>query len=203
MLPIGVRQTTGRAIIVLHTTGCSPPVVQVSSARDSIQVDYHHQVDDRSLLSVVTWTIRPLSRQDSEEGGLPTIQDCTLSISAENMVLTIAKFENTEWQALHLTFKSCPVKNGEATLGGPHVQTESAVVRFATPMNAMHLLYAARAGTPWESGSYVQGQQPHVSHVQARKVPSVNAIEVTAELAPGACGAETRPVEPSNDKTQR
>lgn len=186
MHPINVWQTTGRAIVVIHATGASPPTVHLPPSQEFVKLDYHHEVEDKTLLREESWTIQPLLGPiDSEERGQPTtVKDSSVSVSAENIVLAITKPENTEWQALLLVSKSSLVQRvGDCVrpIPGQHVQTESKIVRFVTSANAEQLLYATRAEEPWES----EQAGPHVNRVQARRVPNVNAIEVTAELVHG------------------
>jgi hypothetical protein len=180
---INVHQTSQHVIVVLQARGLKPASVKVhlSSARDSVQVEFLQEVENSSLLSMATWTLRPLPQQsDDNEQGL-TIQDCTCSVSTENMVLTIVKLESTEWQALYSSFKTCSVgRAGEEATRSEDTEATT-VVRFTTPANAMHLLHTARAGRQWGSSSKLQS---HVGHIEARRVPGVNAIQVTAGLVP-------------------
>ncbi|KAF9945126.1 hypothetical protein BGZ70_004032 [Mortierella alpina] len=193
---IDIHQTSRHAVLVLHAEDIDPNSIStvLSATKDSCQITYL----DQPTRSKVEVRIRPQSLQPSADpqglsGAL--IQDCTCSPSHENIVIKFAKFQATEWQALKLTFKSVPTQmsaaevkaeteteieaEGGIDINGMHIdQNEASVtLKFVTEANVGQLHDAIRDSRLWESE-----HDQHVGNVQAKRVPGVNAIHMTAEL---------------------
>ncbi|KAF9281341.1 hypothetical protein BGZ68_006716 [Mortierella alpina] len=193
---IDIHQTARHAVLVLHIPGIKPNTLStiVSPARDCLQISYL----DQSTWSKVMVTVSPQLQQPADIQGSSSalIQDCTYLPAPENTVFKFAKVQAVEWQALQLTFNSMalPVSPAEAKAEAEAQESidnnemdvdqnervileESVTLKFVTEANVGQLQNAIRASQLWESE-----HEQHVGNVQAKRVPGVNAIHMTAEL---------------------
>ncbi|KAF9932826.1 hypothetical protein BGZ75_003939 [Mortierella antarctica] len=193
---IDVHQTSRHAVLVLHVHGLDASSIStaLSVNKDSFQINYL----DPSTRSKVNVTVRPQLLQqpvDIHEPSRALIQDCTCSSALENTVFKFAKLQAIEWQALQLTFKSVAAQlSSSETEAEAEVERskdiktdvdqkehstleESVTLKFVTEANVGQLHDAIRASQLWE-----REHEQHVGNVQARRVPGMNAIHMTAEL---------------------
>jgi len=193
---IDIHQTSRHAVLVLHVEDIDPHSIStvLSATKDSCQITYL----DQPTRSKVEVRVRPQALQPSADpqgssGAL--IQDCTCSPSHENIVIRLAKVQTTEWQALELTFKSVLTQvfsaeaeaetvteaesEGGIDINGLSIDQKEAFVtlKFVTEANVGQLHDAIRDSRLWDSE-----RDQHVGNVQAKRVPGVNAIHMTAEL---------------------
>ncbi|KAF9576213.1 hypothetical protein EC968_009772 [Mortierella alpina] len=195
--PIDIHQTSRHAVLVLHVPDLDPNSIStvVSTAKDALQISYI----DRTTRSLVNVTVSPqLLHQSSDVQG-PSgalIQDCTYSPASENTVFKFAKVQAIEWQALQITLRAVAVQitpaeakaeaetEGSTDLNGMDVdqnerstREESVTLKFVTEANVGQLHNTIRASQLWE-----REHEQHVGNVQAKRVPGMNAIHMTAEL---------------------
>ncbi|KAG0089907.1 hypothetical protein BGZ93_006986 [Podila epicladia] len=157
MLPsIHIHQTSVHAILVIQITDIDPASVSTSLAPQFDAVELSFQAAKGASAK---WTVRPQPAA--------TIQQCSFSVSAENIVFTFTKAERTEWQALDIDGQGTP---------------SHSIVKFVTMDNTSALQQTIRESDLWASRSTV-GSNARVTNVQARKVPGANAIEMTANLS--------------------
>ncbi|KAG0023779.1 hypothetical protein BGZ80_008106 [Entomortierella chlamydospora] len=109
------------------------------------------------------------------------------------MVLKLIKTQDLEWQALHLTVKTCYVDNVDNNKKGAMEiesdyayddddddNTESILARFVTKANVTRLQDAIRTEQIW-----VSEHGHRVGNIQAKKISEMNAIQMSVELAAG------------------
>lgn len=158
MLPsVQIHQTSAHAILVIQVSDVNPGSVSASLAPSTESMELSFQAAKGVLTK---WTIRPQPAA--------TIQQCSHSVSAENIVLTFTKAQpGTEWQALDINVHDS--------------QTSHSVVKFVTAENTAALQQTIRENNMWASGP--TRPNARVTNIQAKKVPGANAIEMTAELS--------------------
>ncbi|CAO3570167.1 unnamed protein product [Mortierella alpina] len=188
------------AVLVLHVEDIDPHSIStvLSATKDSCQITYLNQ-PTRSKVEVRVHPQAPQPSADPQGSSDALIQDCTCSPSHENIVIKLAKVQPTEWQALELMFKSVPTEmsaseakaeteaeaeaetesEGGIDINGLSIDQKEASVtlKFVTEANVGQLHDAIRDSRLWESE-----RDQHVGNVQAKRVPGVNAIHMTAEL---------------------
>ncbi|KAF9311492.1 hypothetical protein BG003_007349 [Podila horticola] len=151
MLPsIHIHQTSVHAILVVQISDIDPASVSTSlvPSFDAVQLSFQVAKD-----ASAKWTVRPQPAA--------TIQQCSFSVSTENIVFTFTKAERTEWQALDIDVQ----------------------VKFVTKDNTSALRQTIRESDLWAGGP-TAGSNTRVTNIQAKKVPGTNAIEMTADLSP-------------------
>lgn len=158
MLPsIHIHQTSVHAILVVQISDIDPASVSTSlvPSFDAVQLSFQVAKD-----ASAKWTVRPQPAA--------TIQQCSFSVSTENIVFTFTKAERTEWQALDIDVQGTP---------------SHSIVKFVTKDNTSALRQTIRESDLWAGGP-TAGSNTRVTNIQAKKVPGTNAIEMTADLSP-------------------
>ncbi|KAF9962070.1 hypothetical protein BGZ72_010676 [Mortierella alpina] len=173
----------------------------MSPDKTSFQISYL----DQSTRSKVTVVVSPqllLQPVDTQRTTHARFQDYTISPAPENIVFRFAKAQAKEWHAMQLTFKSVAVQmasaeaeteaeaeikaEGSINTNGMDVdqegrptleESESVILKFVTEANVGEFHGTIRGISLWQSE-----HEQHVGNVQAKRVPGMNAIHMTAEL---------------------
>ncbi|KAF9195144.1 hypothetical protein BGZ51_004571 [Haplosporangium sp. Z 767] len=203
MPSISLHQTSRHAVLIIHTHVDPHSVTtQISSTHDSVQISYRVQCptqDQTSITqSVMTVVVHPQlqSSVDPNASLSPaSVQECSYSVSPENLVIKFSKPQPIEWQALQIQFKGQTCNNVKEDNGDSNGavdmdvdqeqerelgQVEFILAKFVTLFNASQHQEAVRSSLIWE----LQQPQVHVGNIQAARIPGMNAIQITAELVP-------------------
>lgn len=195
MHSVNLHQTSKHAVLIVHLRSIDPTSVtsQISLSRHFAEISFNH-TDSNSTILATTVQVRPVLTQQEQQ--LPSqtdlIQECSYSVSSENIVIRFKKTSALcEWQALRIDFKThSATSNGELSLalssttemeGVVVEQTRggesSVVAKFVTVANTTSFQEAIQGQPLWDqAGSHVVG------NVQAKRVPGMNAIQMTAQL---------------------
>ncbi|KAI7820796.1 hypothetical protein BC939DRAFT_456971 [Gamsiella multidivaricata] len=189
MLPVYVHQTSRHAVVLIQVECIDPHSIstEISSDQASLQLSLQHKPRGSSRTCTVTISARPML---DPSGSIASIQDCSCSISAENIVLRLTKTRKTEWQALRIIFKCqdtgfsnpADINDSDKTIehGDQQEQTGPIIAKFVTSSNTTHLQSAIRTSKLWDA------QSGRVGNIQAKKMGGVNAIQLTADLTPNS-----------------
>ncbi|KAG0253776.1 hypothetical protein BG011_006156 [Mortierella polycephala] len=203
MTSISLHQTSRHAVLVIHTHVDTHSVMtQISSTHDSVHISYRVQcpTQDQSSIAQPVMTVMVQPQLQSSVGSNASlspasVQECSYSVSPENLVIKFTKPQLVEWQALQIQFKSQTCNNTKENNGDSNSavdmevdqgqerelgQEESILAKFVTPFNASQHQGAIRSSLIWET----QQPQVHVGNIQAARIPGMNAIQITAELIP-------------------
>ncbi|KAF9915459.1 hypothetical protein BX616_006099 [Lobosporangium transversale] len=190
MSTISLHQTSRHAILVIHTSNIDPLSVSATvehKEKEQISLKYCSQAQVSH-----TWTIQPVLHIPGTTITTATatttrlIQDCTHSVSAENLVIKIIKTQQPiEWQGLLLKreYKAYSSHNSSFHEKDQDSTDTTALFRFATSSNTECYQNKLRSTQLWDS-LREQGQLGVVGNIQAKKVPGTNSIRMSADLVP-------------------
>ncbi|KAK3808990.1 MAG: hypothetical protein J3R72DRAFT_464269 [Linnemannia gamsii] len=226
MHSINTHQTSGHAVLIIHLHSIDPTSVtqQISHSHDSAEIRFKHKNNTyttsdstapTTLATTTTVLVQPVlhvqeqeqrqERQQEQPLTKDLIQECSFSVSSENIVIQLKKATPCEWQALQLHFKSLSSRSNavsvpssspsaevaiEQEVGaqqgseGQTMKESSVLVKFVTVSNTISFQEAIQSQPLWDqaTSSSRSGYHQVVGNVQAKRVPGMNAIQMTAEL---------------------
>ncbi|KAK3830194.1 MAG: hypothetical protein JOS17DRAFT_747237 [Linnemannia elongata] len=203
MHPINLHQTSGHAVLIVHLSSIDPVSVssQIAPSHQAAEISFNHTDSNLTKLSTKVLVQPVLFQEQQQPVVADLIQECSYSVSPENIVIRFKKASHpTEWQALKIhikTHSSTSTNNGQsaspsvATASTTAIDMESVVeeqtggdressviAKFVTGANTTSFQEAIRSQPLWEDQAGIQV----VGNVQAKRVPGMNAIQMTAEL---------------------
>ncbi|KAG9066417.1 hypothetical protein KI688_001643 [Linnemannia hyalina] len=202
MHPINLHQTSGHAVLIVHLSSIDPASVtsKIAPSHRAAEVSFNHTDSNSTTLSTTVLVQPVLSQEQQQSLVVDLIQECSYSVSPENIVIRFKKASHSsEWQALqiHIKTRSSTTTNNDQLAPPPAAASTSAtdmevvvdeqaggesestvIAKFVTGANTTSFQEAIRSQPLWEdqAGSQVVG------NVQAKRVPGMNAIQMTAEL---------------------
>lgn len=199
MHPISLHQTSGHAVLIIYLSSIDPASVssQIAPSHHATEISFNHTDSNSTTLSTTVLVQPVLSQEQQQPLVVDLIQECSYSVSPENIVIRFKKTSHpSEWQALKIhikTHSSTSTNNGQSAEASSTTTTDmegvveeqvggeresSVIAKFVTGANTTSFQEAIRNQPLWEdqAGSQVAG------NVQAKRVPGMNAIQMTAEL---------------------
>ncbi|KAF9129979.1 hypothetical protein BGW39_003584 [Mortierella sp. 14UC] len=173
----------------------------------------NHTTDTDSTASTTPTTttttvlVQPILHIPEQPSTTGLIQECVFSVSSENIVIRLKKAISCEWQALQLHFRTLsPGSSGASSSsllpseqvsieqeagvqpGRESVEVSSVLVKFVTVSNTTSFQEAIQRQPLWDQAGTCSQDIPRqvIGNVQAKRVPGMNAIQMTAELVPSS-----------------
>ncbi|KAG0047755.1 hypothetical protein BGZ89_004812 [Linnemannia elongata] len=202
MHPINLHQTSGHAVLIIHLSSIDPTSVSslIAPSHHAAKISFNHADSSSATLSTIVLVQPVLSQEQQQPLVVDLIQECSYSVSSENIVIRFKKASHpSEWQALQIhikTLSSTSTNNDQSVISAAAASTTATdmegvvekqagserelivIAKFVTGANTASFQEAIRSQPLWEdqAGSQVVG------NVQAKRVPGMNAIQMTAEL---------------------
>ncbi|OAQ25280.1 hypothetical protein K457DRAFT_141244 [Linnemannia elongata AG-77] len=202
MHPINLHQTSGHAVLIIHLSSIDPTSVSslIVPSHHAAKISFNHADSSSATLSTTVLVQPVLSQEQQRPLVVDLIQECSYSVSSENIVIRFKKASYpSEWQALQIhikTLSSTSTNSDQSVISAAAASTTatdmegvvekqagserelSVIAKFVTGANTTSFQEAIRSQPLWED----QADSQVVGNVQAKRVPGMNAIQMTAEL---------------------
>ncbi|KAF9438732.1 hypothetical protein BGZ76_005464 [Entomortierella beljakovae] len=180
---IQIHQTSCHAVVVINLKNVDPESISkhIPKDQDCVLVKFEFQAQEgQPKQKQVTLRVQPwLDSDTSNEGGVK-LEDCNISITKGNIVLSITKLGRIEWQEIDVQIigaNHIDEAHQESRTKLCNEDEKSIRLGFVTEKNAGRLYQAIQEGNRWKIDGDLR-----VANTTAKRVTGVNAIQLTAEL---------------------